>query len=112
MQWRTFAFREGDDSSWQAAPVVPEDVQHPTVDLGFHDRMAQATSRPRPEDRALPDGWHEVVSTFGVKGRLGDGRAVLYSERYGVEDVHLDTPIGLKGWVPPWKVDLGSDGAG
>jgi hypothetical protein len=110
---RTFAFREGDDVAWRAAPVVPEDVQHPLTDLGFEDRMGQARSRPLPAERVLPDGWHEVVSTYGPKAVV-DGSEGLqlaeYSERLGVEDVLLSTPIGLKGWVEPVKVDLGEQG--
>jgi hypothetical protein len=107
---RTFAWREGDDPAWQQAPVVPEDVQHPLTDLGFEDRMGQARGRPLPQDRVLPDGWHEVVSGYGPKAVLGDGALAEYSERVGVEDILLSTPIGLKGWVEPVKVDFGEDG--
>ena len=107
---RTFAFREGDDPAWQAAPVVPEDVQHPLVDLGFEDRMGQARGRPLPHERVLPDGWHEVVSTYGPKAVVDGRQLAEYSERLGVEDIVLSTPIGLKGWVEPVKVDLGESG--
>jgi len=109
---RTFAHREGDDPSWAAAPVVPEDVQHATVDLGFEDRMGQARGRPLPSERALPGGWHEVVSTYGPKAVVDGERLAEYSERLGVEDILLSTPIGLKGWVEPVKVDLGEAGSG
>ncbi|MBW3560985.1 MAG: hypothetical protein KY437_00645 [Actinobacteria bacterium] len=108
---RTFAHREGEDPAWRSAPVTPEDVQHPLVDLGFEDRMAQVRSRPDPADRPLGDGWREVVSTYGPKATVG-GRLAEYSERLGVEDIVLSTPLGLKGWVEPVKVDLGEGGGG
>jgi hypothetical protein len=107
---RTFAFREGDDAPWQAAPVVPEDVQQPVFELGFEDRMAGNYGRVRPEERLLPDGWREVVSTYGPKAVLDGGRLVEYSERLGVEDLVLATPIGLKGHVERVKADLGEGG--
>lgn len=107
---RTFAWREGDDPSWRAAPVVPEDVQQPVFDLGFEDRMAGATGRVRPEERVLPEGWREVVSTFGPRAVVDDARLAEWSERLGVEDLLLSTPIGLKGRVEPVKVDLGESG--
>lgn len=109
---RTFAHREGDDASWRSAPVTPEDVQHPTRDLGFEDRMGQARSRPEPGDRMLGDGWREVVSTYGPKAVLDGDELLEHSERYGVEDLVLSTPLGLKGWVEPVKADLGEEGAG
>jgi len=112
---RTFAFREGDDPAWRTAPVVPEDVQQPLIDLGFEQRMSGLTGRVPPGERTLPDGWREVVSTYGPKATLvrdGGATAIEYSERLGVEDLRLTTPIGLKGFVEPVKVDLGPDGAG
>ena len=109
---RTFAWREGDDPSWRGAPVTPEDVQQPLTELGFTDRMAGRTGRPAPRDRVLPDGWHEVVSTYGPKAVLDGATPLEYSERLGVEDVTLSTPIGLKGWVEPVKADLGPGGSG
>lgn len=107
---RTFAHREGDDPAWRSAPVTPEDVQHPTPDFGFEERMAQARGRPEPSDRSLGDGWREVVSTYGPKAIVDGERLAEYSERLGVEDVLLTTPFGLKGWVEPVKVDLGEAG--
>lgn len=108
---RTFAWREGDEPDWRMAPVVPEDVAQPTEELGFEDRMTGRTGRLRPEDRVLPDGWHEVVSTFGPRAVTDDGRLLAWSERYGIEDLALSTPLGLKGRVEPYRVDLGeSDG--
>lgn len=108
---RTYAHREGDDDAWRAAPVVPEDAEHPTVELGFRDRMAQVRGRPAPCERMLPDGWREVVSTYGPKATL-DGAPIEYSERLGVEDLHLASPFGLKGFVEPVKADLGEGGGG
>ena len=107
---RTFAWREGDDPAWSSAPVVPEDVQWPLVDRGFEERMGQARGRPLPGERVLPDGWHEVVSTYGPKAVVDGARLAEYSERLGVEDLLLSTPIGLKGRVEPVKVDFGESG--
>ncbi len=107
---RTFAFREGDDPAWQRAPVTPEEADHPHVELGFEDRMRDKNGRPAPADRVLPDGWHEVVSTYGPHAVVDGRRLAEYSERLGIEDALLTTPIGLKGRVEPWKVDLGESG--
>lgn len=112
VQRRTFAHREGDNTGWEHAPVVPEDVEHEFEDLGFEDRMRGATGRPRPEDRRLPHGWREVVATFGPRARREDGALLAYSERYGVEDVVPSTHIGLRGRVEPVKADLGEGGEG
>lgn len=109
---RTFAFREGDDPAWRAAPVVPEDVQQPVFELGFEQRMAGSKGRVAPADRLLPDGWREVVSTYGPKATRDGDSLVEYSERLGVEDLTLSTPFGLKGRVEPVKVDLGAGGMG
>lgn len=109
---RTFAHREGDDDSWQGAPVTPEDVQHPLVDLGFEQRMGGNSGRPEPNERILMDGWREVVSTYGPKAVLEDDRLLEYSERLGIEDLRLSTPLGLKGRVESLKADLGHGGAG
>lgn len=112
VQRRTFAHREGDDPAWRLAPVVPEDVEHEHVHLGFEERMHGMTGRPRPEERRLPDGWHEAVATFGPRARLAGGGCAAWSERYGVEEVVPSTHIGLRGRVEPVKVDFGQDGAG
>ena len=112
---RTFAFREGDDPAWRAAPVTPEDVQQPVFELGFEQRMSGLTGRVPPQERLLGEGWREVVSTYGRKATLtarGEEQPIEYSERLGVEDLTLTTPIGLKGWIEPVKIDLGPDGAG
>jgi len=109
---RTFAHREGDGDGWQVAPVVPEDVEHPIVDVGFEDRMWGATGRPVPAERTLTDGWHEVVATYGPKAVIDGERLAEYSERLGVEDLVLTSHIGLKGRVEPVKVDLGPGGRG
>ena len=109
---RTFAFREGDDPAWREAPVVPEDVQQPVTELGFEQRMSGQKGRARPEERLLPDGWREVVSTYGPRAVVDGERLAEYSERLGVEDLTLTTPIGLKGRVEPVQVDLGPEGAG
>ncbi|HET7568156.1 MAG TPA: hypothetical protein VFJ91_09215 [Gaiellaceae bacterium] len=113
---RTFAFREGDDPAWRSAPVVPEDVQQPLTELGFEQRMGGVYGRVAPKDRWIADGWREVVSTYGPKAVVtaadGEERLGEYSERLGVEDLILSTPIGLKGRVEPVKVDLGPRGAG
>lgn len=107
---RTFAHIEGDDPSWRTAPVVPEDVEHPMVDLGFEQRMSQVRARPAPAERTLPSGWREVVATYGPKAVDGAGRLLEYSERLGLEDLLLSTPFGLKGWVEPVKVDFADAG--
>jgi hypothetical protein len=112
---RTFAFREGDDPAWSTAPATPEDVQQPVTELGFEQRMSGHKGRARPEERLINDGWREVVSTYGPKAVVSSGgeeKLAEYSERLGVEDLTLSTPIGLKGRVEPVKVDLGPDGAG
>jgi hypothetical protein len=109
---RTFAFREGDDPAWRSAPAVPEDVQQPLFDVGFERRMWDVKGRVRPEERLIAHGWREVVSTYGPKAVVDGVRLAEYSERLGVEDMTLATPIGLKGWVEPVKVDLGPGGAG
>jgi hypothetical protein len=113
---RTFAHREGDDPSWRLAPVVPEDVQHPIRDVGFEQRMGGDTGRPAPADRALPDGWHEVVSTYGPKAVVTDphgSRALVeWSERLGIEDRATITNFGMRGFVEPIMVNVGSEGAG
>jgi hypothetical protein len=110
-QRRTFAFREGDDPAWRSAPVTPEDVEHPFVDVGFEEHMGGATGRPRPANRWLGGQWREVVATYGAKATV-DGVEAEYSERLGIEDGPLSTQIGLKGRVEPVKVDLGATGAG
>ncbi|HET7567857.1 MAG TPA: hypothetical protein VFJ91_07695 [Gaiellaceae bacterium] len=112
---RTFAFREGDDPGWREAPVTPEDVQQPTFELGFEQRMSGAKGRVPPAERVLTDGWREVVSTYGPKlvaGDAGGERLAEYSERLGVEDLALTTPFGIKGWIEPVKVDFGTDASG
>jgi hypothetical protein len=108
---RTFAFREGDNDAWRNAPVTPEDAQQPLFEVGFEHRMWDVKGRARPQDRVLADGWREVVATYGPKLTV-DGEPREYSERLGVEDLMLATPIGLKGWVEPVKVDLGRGGRG
>jgi hypothetical protein len=106
---RTFAWREGDDPAWRTAPVVPEDVEHPMRALGMEQRMAGDNGRVAPGERMLRDGWREVVSTYGPRAGV-DGVPVEYSERYGIEDVALDTMFGVRGKVETWKALLPDDG--
>ena len=106
---RTFAWREGDDEAWRHAPVVPEDCVHPAPALGMEQRMSGDMGRVAPSQRRLRDGWREVVSTYGPRLSV-DGVATEYSERYGLEDVCLDTMFGMRGRVEPWKVVLPAEG--
>lgn len=106
---RTFAWREGDDPAWRTAPVVPEDVEHPLRPLGMEERMAGDNGRVPPQQRMLGDGWREVVSTYGPRASV-DGVPLEYSERYGIEDVCLDTLFGVRGKVETWKAVLPENG--
>jgi len=106
---RTFAWREGDDPAWRSAPVVPEDVEHPMRSLGMEERMSGDNGRVPPRERMLRDGWREVVSTYGPRATV-DGVPFEYSERYGIEDVCLETLFGVRGKVETWKAVLPEDG--